>query len=56
MGDFFSQYSAVETFFFICAFVGGFFVLMKFAMMFMGLNLGSTLSDEIAWNVLLAGA
>ena len=33
-----AQYSAVETFFFICAVVGGFFVLMKFAMMFMGFD------------------
>ena len=38
MDSFFSQYSAVETFFFICAVVGGFFVLMKFAMMFMGFD------------------
>jgi len=38
MDTFFSQYSAVETFFFICAVVGGFFVLMKFAMMFMGFD------------------
>ena len=38
MNTFFSQYSGMETFFFICAFVGGFFVLMKFAMMFMGFD------------------
>ncbi len=38
MVSFFSQYSTVETFFFICAVVGGFFVLMKFAMMFMGID------------------
>ncbi|MBN1276312.1 MAG: NfeD family protein [Deltaproteobacteria bacterium] len=38
MDTFFSHYSAVETFFFICAVVGGFFVLMKFAMMFMGFD------------------
>ena len=38
MDTFFSQYSAVEIFFFICAVVGGFFVLMKFAMMFMGFD------------------
>ena len=38
MDSFFSQYSAVETFFFICAVVGGFFVLMKFAMTFMGFD------------------
>ena len=33
-----SGYSAVEIFFFICAVVGSFFVLMKFAMMFMGMD------------------
>lgn len=38
MDSFFSQDSAVETFFFICAVVGGFFVLMKFAMMFIGFD------------------
>ena len=38
MDSFFSQYSAVETFFFICVVVGGFFVLMKFAVMFMGFD------------------
>ena len=38
MDSFFSQYSPAETFFFICAVVGSFFVLMKFAMMFMGFD------------------
>lgn len=36
MDTFFSQYSSMEIFFFMCAVAGGFFVLMKFAMMFMG--------------------
>jgi membrane protein implicated in regulation of membrane protease activity len=38
MGDYFSQYSGVEIFFLICAVVGGFFVLIKFIMMFMGMD------------------
>lgn len=38
MGDYFSQYSAVELFFLICAVVGGFFVLVKFIMQFMGFD------------------
>ena len=38
MGDYFSQYSAVELFFLICAVAGGFFVLIKFIMQFMGFD------------------
>ena len=38
MGDYFSQYNGVEIFFLICAIVGGFFVIMKFIMQFMGLD------------------
>ncbi len=38
MGDYFSQYSAVEIFFLICAIAGGFFVLLKFIMQFMGMD------------------
>lgn len=38
MGDYFSQYNGVELFFLICAFVGGFFVLLKFVMLFMGID------------------
>jgi len=45
MGDYFSHYSAVEIFFLICAVVGGFFVLIKFIMQFMGFD--SDFSDDI---------
>ena len=38
MEGYFSHYNAVEIFFFICAVSGGFFVLVKFAMMFMGMD------------------
>ena len=61
MGDFFSQYSGVETLFFICAVFGGFFVLIKFAMMFMGMDSdmghdfdsgGSHMDSDIGFHVL----
>ena len=38
MDNYFSQYSAVEIFFLICAVVGGFFVLAKFFMLFLGFD------------------
>lgn len=38
MNDYFSQFSGVEIFFLICAVVGGFFVFVKFIMLFMGLD------------------
>jgi membrane protein implicated in regulation of membrane protease activity len=38
MGQFFSQFSAMEIFFIICAIVGGFFVIVKFVMQFIGLD------------------
>ena len=38
MGGYFSQYNGVEIFFLICTIVGGFFVIMKFVMMFIGLD------------------
>jgi membrane protein implicated in regulation of membrane protease activity len=38
MGQFFSHYSAMEIFFIICAIVGGFFVIVKFVMQFIGLD------------------
>lgn len=38
MGTFFSQFSGMEIFFIICAFAGGFFVIMKFMMQFMGFD------------------
>ena len=38
MIDYFSQYNGVEIFFLICAIAGGFFVIMKFIMMFIGLD------------------
>lgn len=38
MNDMFSQYNGVEIFFLICAIVGGLFVLLKFAMQFIGLD------------------
>jgi membrane protein implicated in regulation of membrane protease activity len=38
MGQFFSHYSAMEIFFIICAFAGGFFVIMKFIMQFIGMD------------------
>ena len=38
MGDYFSQYNGVETFFLICAVVGGIFVIIKFIMQLIGLD------------------
>jgi membrane protein implicated in regulation of membrane protease activity len=38
MGEMFSQYNGVEIFFLICALVGGFFVVIKFFMQFMGMD------------------
>ena len=38
MNDYFSQFTGVEIFFLICAIVGGFFVIMKFIMQFIGLD------------------
>lgn len=38
MIDYFFQYNGVEIFFLICAIAGGFFVVMKFVMMFIGLD------------------
>ena len=38
MNNFFSQFNSVEIFFIICAVVGGFFVIIKFIMQFMGLD------------------
>ena len=38
MGTFFSHYSTIEIFFIICAIVGGFFVIVKFIMQFMGID------------------
>ena len=38
MGDYFSQYSSVEIFFLICAVIGGFFVVIKFIMLFLGFD------------------
>ena len=38
MNEYFSQYSAVEFFFLICVVVGGFFVLVKFIMLFLGMD------------------
>jgi membrane protein implicated in regulation of membrane protease activity len=38
MGIFFSQFSGMEIFFIICAFAGGFFVIMKFILQFMGFD------------------
>ncbi|NLD37531.1 MAG: hypothetical protein GX654_11750 [Desulfatiglans sp.] len=38
MGTFFSHYSAIEIFFIICAVVGGFFVIIKFIMQFIGMD------------------
>ncbi len=45
MGTYFSQYSGIEIFFLICAFAGGFFVIMKFIMQFMGM--GGDGSDSV---------
>jgi membrane protein implicated in regulation of membrane protease activity len=38
MGTFFYHYSAIEIFFVICAVVGGFFVIVKFIMQFIGMD------------------
>ncbi len=38
MGTFFTHYSAMEIFFLVCAIVGGFFVIVKFIMQFIGLD------------------
>lgn len=38
MSDYFSQYNGVEIFLLVCAIVGGFFVIMKFVMMFIGFD------------------
>lgn len=38
MNEFLSQYNGVEIFFFICAVVGGVFVIIKFIMQFIGLD------------------
>ncbi len=38
MSEMFSQFNGVETFFFICALVGGLFVILKFMLQFMGMN------------------
>jgi len=38
MNDYFSQFNSAEIFFIICAVVGGFFVIIKFIMQFMGLD------------------
>ncbi|MGD9158748.1 MAG: NfeD family protein [Desulfobacteraceae bacterium] len=38
MMDYFSQYNSSEMFFLICAVVGGFFVIIKFIMQFLGLD------------------
>ncbi len=38
MTDYFSQFNSAELFFIICAVVGGFFVIIKFIMQFMGLD------------------
>jgi membrane protein implicated in regulation of membrane protease activity len=38
MGGLFSHYNGVEIFFLICAIVGGFFVVIKFVMQFIGMD------------------
>jgi len=38
MSDMFSQYNGVEIFFLICAVIGGFFVIAKLIMQFMGMD------------------
>lgn len=38
MDTFFSHFSAMEIFFLVCAIVGGFFVIVKFIMLFIGLD------------------
>ena len=38
MNDYFSQFNSTEIFFTICAVVGGFFVIIKFIMQFMGMD------------------
>ena len=38
MNDYFSQFNSAEIFFIICAVVGGFFVIIKFIMQFMGMD------------------
>ena len=38
MSDYFSQFNSTEMFFIICAVIGGFFVIIKFILQFMGLD------------------
>jgi membrane protein implicated in regulation of membrane protease activity len=38
MAEFFSQYNGVELFFLSCAAIGGFFVLMRFVLLFVGMD------------------
>jgi len=38
MSEMFSQYTAVETFFLICAIIGGFFVVVKLIVQFLGMD------------------
>ncbi len=41
MAEFFSQYNGVELFFLSCAAIGGFFVLMRFVLLFVGMDHGT---------------
>jgi len=38
MNEIFSQYNGVEVFFLICALIGGLFVILRFAMQFIGIG------------------
>ncbi len=40
MAEYFSQYNGVELFFLCCAAIGGFFVLLRFVLLFVGLDHG----------------
>ncbi len=41
MAEFFSQYNGVELFFLCCATIGGFFVLIRFVLLFVGIDHGA---------------
>ena len=46
MGGIFSGYNGIEIFFLICAIAGGFFVVVKFIMQFIGLDHDSDLGVD----------
>ena len=47
MSEFFTQMNGVEVFFLICAIVGGFFVILKFALQFIGLDHDTSMDADV---------